>query len=1099
MRFRSGFIPLFLLVLLLSEPVTPQSENNLSWKEIESPVRSILYFIHMLSPSKGYIGGKNLLEYKDGKWQVFNPQPPISGIDAFFVLDEKNIWISKADRNNSSEIYYFNGRVWTKMQSPLANQASGLIFSKDGSGIISGDREIVKFQNGKWAFLPFPDNSASLNVSLCEGLIWLHTNSLKLYAYTDGKWEQHLAGKPVRMICFNDSEGYALTDNELWKYKNKKWRLHSSSFLLKNAAKLSSLDNGEMWACGTDGIIIHYDGTAWKKINSPTHEDLNNIMMLSKSEGWITGTNGKILRYAPMADKKPVKNMLGFQAMKIVSFGADLDDEYGVAIEDFNNDGLQDVYSVCIFSPNRIYINNSKLNLSKYHNQLLFKEEAVYRNISGIVGDTSYTLSTEIYLSAGIADIDNDNDKDFYLCNLAGRNKLFLNDGKGYFRNVTNKHRAVEKSERTNTAVFADVDRDGDSDMFIANEYSTNRLYLNNGNGYFTEVTAEAGLESSGGGMCAAFADLDNDNDDDLYVTNWAKPNLLYRNDTREGKVKFTDLSGSSLTAGETYTKSNGSAFADIDNDGDLDLFVSNRKVSNRLYLNDGHLKFRDVTEDFIGIDTMVSYGVTFADFNLDGYQDLYITNIGNNVLYINQMGKKFIPATFEADALQSGYGTGSAAGDIDSDGDVDLYAANYIYGTSTLFINNINSENYISVKLKGTLSSRDAIGAKLWLYKDSTLQGYREIVSGSGYSSQNSLTAVFGADKESLYTLVVFFPASGITKKMTRVSPPLQLIINEEEELAAFATLLKKLLSRKAADPELNAAMFKSLCVIILFVISFFYGKRKYKWTWKLVSAYYVFISVLFFSQIYIFYYEAFFLSTVLPLTSAIISLSTVHLIYERVVLVKKTKVERQATRDSIARDLHDDLASTLSSSVIYTEALRKSQAQNEENKILLNKINSLLTEASESVTDIVWTVSPQHDTLDGLLLRLRSLITDNCRSKGIELISKDNLDDREIIIPDDIRRNIFLIFKEALNNIIKHSKATEVKFIFTYNSNCLEILLEDNGTGFKYTSLNGNNSAQGHGLRNMLNRAKEIKCDLSINTEPGKGTIIALKKKMA
>ena len=203
----------------------------------------------------------------------------------------------------------------------------------------------------------------------------------------------------------------------------------------------------------------------------------------------------------PIKNYKESKKDLSFISILPVTYARNLDDQYGVAIEDLNNDGFKDIYIVCIFNPNNLYINNlsdSSINIAPNLN-LSFSEESVRRNTTGVVSREKNNTYSKLQLGAGIADVDNDGDEDIYICSLMDKNKLLLNNGSGYFRDVSDQsNRGVgEKGDRTNGAAFADIDNDGDLDIFITNEYTTNRLYENNGNGYFTEITKKAGLTAS--------------------------------------------------------------------------------------------------------------------------------------------------------------------------------------------------------------------------------------------------------------------------------------------------------------------------------------------------------------------------------------------------------------------------------------------------------------------------------------------------------------------------------------------------------------------------------------------------------------------------
>ncbi len=1084
-------------------------KNSSSWTIFHSPVKNKLDRIFMLSKEKGAITGRYLLEFNGKEWKISCKSPPIPRISSFYALDENNYWAASSNILNGSDLYYFDGKNWNAENNPSSNQIASMYFINKNTGFLAGDRELIFLKNNKWEFLPLPNTPWGINCVYGSGKndIWLSTVDQSLFHYKHNNWTQQLMGEKVRFIDFsNDAAGYAMTNDKLLYYSGSKWNLHSINSMFKNVERLFFLKDGEIWGAGVNGLIVHFNKKNWEQIYSPTRENLHDIFMLSSNEGWIAGDKGTILHYSPARENSSNIN-LGFEQVKMTSFNKDVKDEYGISIEDFNNDGIKDIYAVCIFDPGRLYIGNENIETK----QIYFEDEAVYRGATGITGDSSINAPTEIFLGAGTADIDNDGDEDLYLCNLVGKNKLLLNNGDGYFRNVTyHKGRACDSKERSNMAIFGDVDNDGYVDLFVTNEYSSNRLYKNNGDGYFKDVTESAGLTTTYGGMCATFADVDGDGKLDLYVTNWGLPNILYKNISHDGVIKFQNITEKSNTGGEPFAKSNGAAFADINNDGYLDLFVANRKTSNRIYLNNGKGIFTDVTKEYLGLDSLLTYGVTFADFDQDGFVDLYISNVGSNILYKNVKGKKFVDITIQTGAQHSGYGTGTSAGDVDNDGDMDLYAANYVNGSSNLYINNLNNENFILLKINGTISNRDAIGTKVWIYKKGLaekregLLGYREINGGSGYSSHNSMEVHFGADKNKLYDLVVYFPASHVKKILKDVKPGQKIFLNEEEGIAAFKTITIKFLNRSLIDPEIQFEGGKIIFILILIVISTMYGKRRYNWNNLFSILFHLSALGIYLIQIFLFNYQDTVQSTLIPVSSILIYFIILYLFYERVIFVKIAKREKQETRDRIARDLHDDLASTISSSVIYTEALKRKLNNNSgEEAFLVNKVNSLLADATESITDIVWTVSPEHDKLSDLISRLRILISDICSVNSINFNSQINLNHSEYSISDTVRRNIYLIFKESLNNIIHHSKAVHVDFKAEASDGYILISLADDGTGFPVEKIitnneGGGNNFHGHGIKNIIERSKESGCEISINSSQGNGTEIKLKRKL-
>lgn len=204
----------------------------------------------------------------------------------------------------------------------------------------------------------------------------------------------------------------------------------------------------------------------------------------------------------------------------------------------------------------------------------------------------------------------------------------------------------------------------------------------------------------------------------------------------------------------------------------------------------------------------------------------------------------------------------------------------------------------------------------------------------------------------------------------------------------------------------------------------------------------------------------------------------------------------ERIKTRDKIARDLHDDLASTVGSAGLYLEtAMRIYDKEPDNVKKYLEKTTSILNEAKQSMSDIIWAVSPKHDTLNNLLVRMKIFANEVFETSGIkiEFISKG---DYNIKISEDIRRNFYLIFKESIFNIIKHSFATETKIIFILKNNLLTLELIDNGKGFLLQT--EEQKLGGNGLKNIRKRAEEINADINIISELNKGTKIILKKEI-
>ncbi len=246
--------------------------------------------------------------------------------------------------------------------------------------------------------------------------------------------------------------------------------------------------------------------------------------------------------------------------------------------------------------------------------------------------------------SASFADYDNDGWLDLYCANygVGAKNVLFRNNGNGTFLDVT-EAAGVGDPSWSWMGVWADVNGDDWDDLYVVNgRYPAgepNRLYLNNRDGTFTEAARQAGVSDPNWGLGAAFADIDNDGDLDLFVSNYVGTNGLYLND---GKGKFSNASERLRGTHEGWGK--GPTFGDIDHDGDLDLYEGDCKLANQLYLNDGKANLVDAADQqpLLKCETVRTKGTAFADLDNDGDLDLYVINWGApNKLYENRQNDR--------------------------------------------------------------------------------------------------------------------------------------------------------------------------------------------------------------------------------------------------------------------------------------------------------------------------------------------------------------------------------------------------------------------------------------------------------------------------
>lgn len=200
----------------------------------------------------------------------------------------------------------------------------------------------------------------------------------------------------------------------------------------------------------------------------------------------------------------------------------------------------------------------------------------------------------------------------------------------------------------------------------------------------------------------------------------------------------------------------------------------------------------------------------------------------------------------------------------------------------------------------------------------------------------------------------------------------------------------------------------------------------------------------------------------------------------------------ERQKTRNKIARDLHDDLASTVSSAGFYLQTAKQIFSEDKEKaKEYLEKSSQILEEAEQSMSDIVWSVSPNYDSIENLILRIKILAGELCSANNIKLNFNSKIESGNFISEDD-RRNLYLVFKEAFMNSIKHSGTKEIYITINCIDNEFYLELIDKGKGFRFDTRE--HKLGGNGLSNIRKRCSEINATFEINSVIGEGTTVKI-----
>jgi enediyne biosynthesis protein E4 len=443
-------------------------------------------------------------------------------------------------------------------------------------------------------------------------------------------------------------------------------------------------------------------------------------------------------------------------------------------------------------------------------------EVGLFRNDGGGV----FTLLADALPNMGFAigntwaDVDNDGDVDCFISGgTPNGSALYRNDGGNHFTKVTSGALADSLGNGAWGCAFGDADLDGFVDVVTAAAFgfnggdNPNRFLHNLGGNLFVRVDSLDFVHNVGPYTVPTWSDFDDDGDPDLFIS--AGPangtqglDFLYRNRLESSPLWFRRITeaplGTDVHDGQVYN------WIDYDNDGDLDLYLTNfgggglAGLPNDLYRNDGNGVFLRLTGPQVGpivTDVQRSLGSVWQDYDNDGDLDCYVSNAGAfpSKFYRNDGG------TFTSLAIAGLTGTGphwgAASADFDADGDMDIYVAGTT-ATHGLYENTtVNGNGWLDVVLTGTVANRSAIGARVRLL--ATIGGQRrwqqrEVSAQNSFCGQNTLVQHFGlGDAAEAESLIVEWPGGGRTVR-TSLTGRQRLSIQQEGATAVEASLLQ-------------------------------------------------------------------------------------------------------------------------------------------------------------------------------------------------------------------------------------------------------------------------------------------------------------------
>jgi len=484
---------------------------------------------------------------------------------------------------------------------------------------------------------------------------------------------------------------------------------------------------------------------------------------------------------------------------------------------DYNNDGLLDIYLVSYSQTPQSADASSRVKDALYRNN----GDGTFTDVTAAAGISNGMLG----MGLAVGDYNNDGKQDLFITGY-GASKLYRNNGNDTFTDVT-QAAGVNDTMWGASAAFFDYDNDGYLDLFVCNyldfdpdgkvacdffegrpycylskfKGSSPSLYHNNRDGTFTDVSEKSGIAAfKGRGLGVIAFDFNNDGWMDIFEANDAGANFLFRNN---GNGTFSEIA---LAAGVAYDQNAkfrgamGIDADDLDGDGNQDVFVTNfSQETNAFWHNNGDSTFDEITYELnlarISIP-MSGFGTRFFDFNNDGLTDLFVLN-GHPFEPINKVfrettyaeppflfennGKTFQEVAGEHGApLKKSYlGRGLALGDIDNDGDSDLLLMNA--GEPPVLLRNDggNQNHWLGIKLEGTKSNRDGIGAIVTI-KAGDLHRSKQLLGGTSYCSASDQRILFGLGSHTRVESVQVKWPSGSTSSLQDISADRYLNIKE-------------------------------------------------------------------------------------------------------------------------------------------------------------------------------------------------------------------------------------------------------------------------------------------------------------------------------